>query len=141
MVELIPQTDGAKNAIHGNEKLIIPFFPYRLGRESRHAEGKVSQEILERRIGKTPQNNDFYLIDPGRMLHISREHFLIEKTPENSYTIFDRMSACGTTVHSKNGIQTCIAHRCPVNNGDIIIVGGHSSPYVFKFTIINDEPA
>ena len=46
MVELIPQTDGAKSAIHGNDKLVISFFPFRLGRNPVMPKARFHRKFL-----------------------------------------------------------------------------------------------
>jgi hypothetical protein len=93
---------------------------------------------MERRVGRAARNNDVYLIDDGRMLNISREHFLIEKNDDGSFTLLDRMSACGTFVGGKAGEKRCHGSSCPLADGDIIIVGVPTSPYIFKFSIYDE---
>jgi hypothetical protein len=132
MVKLVPITKEAQEAIQG-DTIHIDRFPFRFGRESRRNGEHVSPEIRERRNGKTPPNNDCYLRDNGALLHISREHFQIEKAPANGYTLFDRMSACGTTVRGESGDQHCQARRCALSNNAIIFVGTPASPYRFRF--------
>ena len=53
----------------------------------------------EARSATAPQLNDLYLVDPTRadVLHISREHFVIEYT-DNQFFLVDRGSVCGTLV-------------------------------------------
>jgi putative hydrolase of the HAD superfamily len=139
MPRLIPVTDQARNSMQC-DFIDLHSFPFRLGRESRKASDHVSMENLERRIGKVPPNNEFYLIDEGRRLNISREHFLIEKTDTGSFILRDRMSACGTTVRGEKGERHCQATHCDLFDGDTIIVGTRSSPYVFKFVASDDAP-
>jgi hypothetical protein len=138
MVYLKPVTLQAQKAIGGN-KLEIGFFPFRLGRESRHAYDNPPPHIIEKRTGKVPPNNDFYLIDDGNPLHISREHFLIEKNDGGGYNVFDRLSTCGTIVKHEKTTYKCIAKKFPVSSGDTIIVGSSKSPYVFEFQVLHDE--
>jgi hypothetical protein len=79
------------------------------------------------------------MIDNGHMLNISREHFLIERAENGGYVLFDRMSSCGTIVRTKQGDHACMAHRCPISHGDIVIVGVQSSPYKFQITIVENN--
>jgi HAD superfamily hydrolase (TIGR01509 family) len=134
MPSLIPLTDQARSSIQG-DKIELTVFPFRVGRESRSSSDHVPQSILERRLGKVPPNNDFYLIDGGRLLNISREHFLIERTENGSFVLRDRMRACGTTVRGEKGERHCRATHCDLFDGDTITIGAHSSPYVFRFSV------
>jgi len=111
----------------------IDRFPFSVGRESRvkEVEGKLLQIERIKFTGHEP-NNSLYLIDAGRPLNISREHFKIEQNNEG-YMLVDRYSACGTRVGS-----SCIGGgdrggKIRLNDGDIIAVGTENTPYLFKF--------
>jgi hypothetical protein len=135
-VVLVPLTERAKKSIQ-REKLEVKTFPFRFGRESRHPTQHVPPHILEKRTGKIPPNNDFYMIDDGELLNISREHFLIEQSENGDFLILDRMSSCGTIVRKKQGPTfTCIARQCTISDGDEITIGTSSSPYKFKVEIM-----
>lgn len=97
-----------------------------------------SIKYRERRKKGDPPNNDLYLIDRGKLLNVSREHFQIDKKEDGTYEVVDRGSACGTIVanhvvggHDKGG-------RYPLEDGNIIIVGTPKSPFVFKFLSSSD---
>lgn len=137
MPKLVPLTEKARVSIN-IDAVELNSFPFRVGRESRNSSDHLSQSIMERRLGKAPPNNDLYLVDNGRLLNISREHFLIDRTESGSFVLRDRMSACGTTVRGEKGERHCHASHCDLFDGDTIIVGAHSSPYVFKF-LANDK--
>ena len=130
---LIPLTDKAKTAIH-HDVILISAFPFRLGRESRSSHGDT-RKLFERRIGKIPPNNDYYLFDTSERLHISREHCRIEENNRGVYTLFDRGSTCGTTIihdHRKHHFRFS---RHPLEQGDTIILGSPRSPYCFLFQL------
>jgi pSer/pThr/pTyr-binding forkhead associated (FHA) protein len=74
------------------------------------------------------------MIDSGRPLNISREHFQIEKTETGSFVLRDRLSACGTKVLGEKGERRCQGTHCELFDGDTIIVGSHASPYIFRFS-------
>ena len=119
----------------GNGIIGIWDFPFRIGRESRVKEidGLLVVYEREKKSNEKP-NNDFYLVDHEKFLHISREHFEIEKN-ENSYFLRDRDSTCGTMVndvilHKKT--QYCV-HE--LKDGDIITIGLNDSPYKFQFIV------
>jgi FMN phosphatase YigB (HAD superfamily) len=138
MPRLIPLTEQARSSIKG-DKIVLNTFPFRVGRESRSSSDHVPQSIMERRLGKVPPNNECYLIDDGRLLNISREHFQIEQTEKGSFVLRDRLSACGTTVRGEKGERHCRATHCDLFDGDTIIVGAHTSPYVFRFSASDND--
>ncbi len=115
------------------EYICIRTFPFKIGRESRVRNVKGHLERIERpkRDNKEP-NNDLYLIDEGRFLNISREHFQIEKD-RDSFVLRDRGSACGTKLGEENigGEDAGGVH--PIKDGDIIAVGAKATPYLFQF--------
>jgi pSer/pThr/pTyr-binding forkhead associated (FHA) protein len=108
-------------------------FPFRIGRESRFKKINGIFVVFERE--KKPNekpNNDFYLVDHEEFLHISREHFQIEKK-DDSYFIKDRKSTCGTMVNDVYLNHRTKTHKQELNDGDIITVGSENSPYKFQF--------
>lgn len=137
-VVLVPLTEKAKKSIQ-RDKLEVTTFPFRVGRESRCSKEPVPPHILEKRTGKIPPNNDFYMIDDGELLNISREHFLIEQSENGDFMVLDRMSSCGTIVRSRQGSHTCIAQKWPISSGDEIVVGSSRSPYQFQVEILEES--
>lgn len=129
---LIAMTETAR-ADAGAETIEVNTFPFRIGRESRVGvmEGKLRS--LERRKSKAAPNNEWYVRDTGERLNISREHFQIERMPDDTYEIVDRGSACGTKVAGKAIGGKDAGGRAPLRDGDIIVIGTASSPYVFQF--------
>ena len=96
---LVAASDEARAALGGKKEVRIKQFPFKVGRESRsNPLARIKTEV-ERRLGGAPQLNDLYLIEPAstRLLHISREHFLIDRIGDR-FVLVDRESACGTIV-------------------------------------------
>jgi len=111
----------------------ITHFPFNVGRESRvqSKDGKTTR--IERvKFTDHEPNNDLYLIDANRPLNISREHFTIVRDA-NGYSLIDRMSACGTSVGSKQIGGRDSGGKTQLEDGDIIHVGGEETPYQFQF--------
>jgi len=138
---LKPMTAEAENSISsyclGHEFIGIWEFPFRIGRESRVETVNGKLVHAERnKIGSGKPNNDIYLMDRGRYLQISREHFRIEKT-ETGYKLFDRGSACGTIVNDQKigGEDRGGTHT--LEDGDIIKIGAEDSDYLFKFITLS----
>lgn len=128
-------TPEAQAALGGRTDVRMDHFPFMVGRESRlRARDRIKKEP-ERRLGGAPQLNDLYLIESqSPLLHISREHFLIDWIDER-FVLIDRESACGTRVAGK-AIGVGGADRyAELNDGDAIVVGGAHSPFVFQFRI------
>lgn len=108
-------------------------FPFRVGREARVTVVDGEFTIDERRrLGDGKPNNDLYLVDAGRALNISREHFQIESTAEG-YLLVDRGSACGTTVGGVRIGGDDTGGSAPLRDGDTIGIGTESTPYLFTF--------
>lgn len=131
---LVPQTQEARNAIE-QDFLGIDHFPFRLGRESRRGRHFISDGIdyTEKRTGLVPPNNDFYLMDEGEFLQISREHFQVERQEDGTFSIFDRASSCGTIV-IRRGKETVIkGERLVLFPDDLIKIGSTRSLYIFRF--------
>ena len=134
---LKPMTAEAENSISryclGHDFIGIWAFPFRIGRESRVETVNGKLVHAERnKIGSGKPNNDIYLIDRGRFLQISREHFRIEKT-ETGYSVADRGSACGTGINTRKigGEDRGGTHT--LEDGDTIRIGADDSPYLFQF--------
>jgi pSer/pThr/pTyr-binding forkhead associated (FHA) protein len=125
-------TPEARKAM-GQEEVRIDTFPFRVGRESRMGVVHGSVKILERRKYSGTPNNDLYLVDQGKVLNISRQHFQIEKTGPEQYELVDRGSACGTIVGNEAIGGRDQGGRCALQDGNVIVVGTDSSPYAFKF--------
>ncbi len=117
----------------GAPQVQIHRYPYRVGRESREA-GAAAFPNSRRRQDSSP-NNELYLLDDGKMLNISREHFQIEQRHGNFY-IVDRNSMCGTIVEGEIIGQGRNGGARQLNNGDVIIVGTSESKQVLKFVTL-----
>jgi hypothetical protein len=130
-------TPEARDSIPHNlleqDMVRISQFPFKVGRESRIKEidGKLVRVERPKRDDSEP-NNDLYLIDAGQPLHISREHFQIEKN-STGYILIDRGSACGVTVGTSKIGGRDSGGEARLNDGDIIAVGATDTPYLFKF--------
>ena len=135
-VSLKALTPEACNAI-GGTTLGINQFPFRVGRESRSAQSSAFFSSSRRRPD-SPHNNDLYLVDPGTVLNVSREHFLIERD-EQGYSLVDRCSACGTLVEGELVGKYKRGGKVPLHDQDVIIVGTSESRYVFKFLVENGK--
>jgi hypothetical protein len=127
---LVAVTSQAELALGGRPDVHLTHFPFKVGRESRLSQAGFARE---QRLGRTPQVNDLYLSEPhgSEVIHISRDHFAIERV-NGEFFVVDRGSVAGTIVaglriggHRKGG-------RTRLDPGDQIIVGGESSPYVFR---------
>ena len=95
-----PLTEEARQALGGKAFVNCSHFPFKVGREGRKP-GAVSRlaSAVDRRLRFVPQLNDVYLLEvhSSEGFHISREHFLIERT-DSGFVLVDRNSACGTWV-------------------------------------------
>jgi pSer/pThr/pTyr-binding forkhead associated (FHA) protein len=107
--------------------------PYRVGRESRTRE--LPGYPNSRRRADSVRNNNLYLIEPGPVLNVSREHFQIELR-DDAFFLVDRGSACGTLVEGVTIGRDRAGGETRLVDGDVIIVGASVSPYVFKFVIV-----
>ena len=128
LVALTPESRAALGARH----VEIEQFPYRVGRDSRGMQRTADGFVRERRSPGSRPSNDLYLVEHDEPLNVSRAHFQIERD-DTGYVLVDRESTCGTIVEgelvggdTRGGIIT-------LHDGDVIIVGTSSSPYVFKF--------
>lgn len=138
---LKPVTDEAKQAVHRTclpEHMIgIWSFPFKLGRESRIMMHQGEEVIMERKKGDGHKpNNDFYILDFGKRLQISREHLSIEHD-DGEYFLIDRNSSCGTMINvdAIGGHDAGGKHL--LKQGDLIKMGTEESHYVFEFLILD----
>jgi hypothetical protein len=131
---LIPLTDEARSASSA-APTCIDRYPFRVGRESRINATPYVKDVNERHKSNTSPNNDLYLLDALKKLHISREHFQIETRPDGGYDLVDRNSACGTLVGKKAVGGGDKGGRCTLVSGDNITIGTKSSPYIFRFLV------
>jgi FHA domain len=129
-VWLVALTEEARTALRG-EQHVIERFPFKVGRESRLA-GRKAWHVTERRAGGAPPLNDLYLLEPGEVLNVSREHFAIEHDGDR-HVLVDRGSACGTLVEGRLVGGDRSGGRAELHDHDVIIVGTSASPFVFKF--------
>ena len=134
---LTPETLHAINENCLGEKYIgIWKFPFRVGRESRIKTVDGKAVLSERQKNSlTSPNNDIYLIDSGKYLQISRQHFQIEST-ESGYILRDRSSACGTMVNGAQVGGEDMGGVHALQDGDIIKIGAENSPFQFKFILL-----
>lgn len=116
----------------GAPQLEIPSYPFRVGRESRATNG--SHFLNSRRRPNSSPHNDLYLVDSGRLLNISREHFQIERR-DGTFFLVDRRSMCGTLVEGVTVGKGRNGGEKQLENGDVIIVGTSESRQAFKFVI------
>ncbi len=134
---LVALTPEAEETLGGRE-LVLPWFPFRMGRDSR-IDGLDDITSGERRSGGGRPNNDLFIRDRGQRKNVSREHLQIEQLEDGSFQVFERGSACGTVV----GNSSIGGHRkresCKLEDGNVIIVGTPGSPFVFKFQLESDQ--
>ena len=107
-----------------------------MGRESRIGVVAGSARLLERRKPNHAPIDDLFLFDEGNPLNISREHFQIEKLADDRYQLVNRSSACGTIVGNKviGGMDE--GGHLELQDDNVTIVGTSSSPFVFKFQLV-----
>ncbi|OFZ97490.1 MAG: hypothetical protein A3H35_18420 [Betaproteobacteria bacterium RIFCSPLOWO2_02_FULL_62_17] len=138
---LKPLTEEAARAVPvgtiADGLITIRRFPFRVGRESRftNVNGEI-RRIERRRPGIQVPNNDLYLLDLIRPLHISREHFQIDRTVDG-YVLVDRGSACGTIVGDAEIGGKDSGGSIPLKDGDTVIVGTSNSPYIYTFVVLD----
>ena len=134
---LEPMTEEARGAVPMQQlrdgRIVIDHFPFRVGRESRAKKVDGGWQRMERQKKDDSQpNNDLYLLDKGRLLNISREHFQIEESG-GDFVVVDRGSVCGTRV----GEIPVYGEARVLADGDLILVGTKSTPYVYRFIVLN----
>ena len=99
---------------------------------------RLPAALSEQRRGAVPELNDVYLPeDPDTALQIAGAHFTIENV-DGQFLLTDRGSLCGTIVAGQRLGGRRKGGRTELRDGDEIIVGTLSSPYVFRFQL---EPA
>lgn len=127
-------TLDAQTAIHGHQ-IAISAFPFRVGRESR---GPDVGWTKERRTSNSAPNNELYLWEQHKEIHVSREHFMIEREGDK-FTLVDRQSALGTWVegHLVGGNRR--GGKVRLNDNDVLIIGTHLSGFIFKFCIDSSD--
>ena len=113
-------TPEARAALRG-EYLKITRFPFRVGRESREFDRPIDFPE-NRRKPDSVSNNDLYLFEPGNILNVSREHFLID-VKDDKYVLVDRGSYCGTLVEGELVGEKREGGWRELANNDVIIVG------------------
>jgi pSer/pThr/pTyr-binding forkhead associated (FHA) protein len=128
-------TPEAKEALGGTYYKIARF-PFRVGRESRSNGRPADFESSRRRAVSSP-NNDLYLDEPGTILNVSREHFLIDARGGN-YVLVDRGSVCGTLVEGELVGEKKRGGWRQLSNNDIIVVGTSESKFIFKFIVVEN---
>lgn len=133
-IRLTSLTSQARNALQV-DTLEIPTFPFRLGRESRNGQ-RLFADMSDRRVRIVPPTNDIFLFDLGVPLQISREHCQIERNEKGQFSVWDRMSACGTGVVHEGKLHYCHTSRFPILDGDTLIIGNSDSPYRFLCSIL-----
>ena len=136
VASLIALTPEAEAALDNRKEVHIRSLPFKVGRESRTRVFDRVRTEMDRRLAGRPAVNNLYLLEPpAPLLHISREHFLIDWV-DGRFALFDRASACGTIVSGKaiggDSSTTCVELR----DGDTIVVGRHESPFVLQFRVI-----
>ena len=132
---LVAVTDEARAALGNKADVRIKEFPFNVGREGRTGRFEKFKMKVERRLSRLPALNDLYLVEPpSDTLHISREHFAIEHL-DGQYVVVDRESTLGTIVGGTPIGSDQRARRADLQDGDLIVVGDSSSPYVFRFQI------
>ena len=114
--------------------MAIAALPFRVGRESRGTPHAAGRTIAERRKRKRAPTNDLYLVEKGEPYNVSREHFQILYNGTR-YVLVDRQSTCGTIVEGTVVGGRSAGGAVQLDDGDVIIVGTSSSPYVFKFRV------
>jgi len=130
---LVALTPEAKAALGGDE-LPISVFPFRLGRDSRRPPRAAPRTLVDRRKTAGPRTNEVYLPESSEPYQVSREHLQIQHNGAR-YVVVDRQSTSGTIVE---GATLGGQHRggaAQLSDGDVIIVGGSRSPFVFKFRL------
>ncbi len=132
LAELVPLNHKTRRSVSGHS-VPLHTMPFRLGRECRIRMADGRAVTTERRRGAGRPNNDLYMLNPGKRLFVSREHFQIIRTPDGRYLLQDRGSRCGTCVEDRLIGGGDRSGECELKDGDTIRVGGMNSPFVFKF--------
>jgi hypothetical protein len=133
---LVAVTDEARRALGADEVRVVTG-SFKFGRERRASPRgvKLPAGLSEQRRGATPELNDVYLPeDPAAALQIAGAHFTIEDV-DGQFWLTDRGSSCGTVVAGKRLGGRRKGGQTELHDGDEIIVGTRTSPYIFRFQI------
>jgi pSer/pThr/pTyr-binding forkhead associated (FHA) protein len=127
---LIPLTPEARDSTSG-ASICVQELPFRIGRDLRQ---RSSFRLFrkERRSSAEAGPNDIYLTEKSRPHRVSRRHILIDQEDQRFY-VEDQRSTCGTLVEGETLGGKREGGRRWLNHGDVISIGGHHSPFVFKF--------
>ena len=128
---LVALTEPGKLALDGAD-YAIKEFPYRVGRESRKYDTPEKKALFAGL--RLSAKSDLYLVEESELINVSREHFQIDRG-EGGYVLQDRGSTLGTIVEGRTVGGGNAGGRVVLRDGDVIIVGSPTSPYVFKFRI------
>lgn len=130
--------NAVPQALLRGDLVAISRFPYRIGRESRvvRIDGRLERADRPKK-NDSPPNNDLYLIDREQRLHVSREHFQIDKN-DDGYLLVDRGSACGTGVEGRQVGGDDSGGAITLHDGDVIAVGAMGTPYLFRFITFDE---
>jgi len=138
---LVAVTLEAQRALGGAGEVRLAQFPSEFWRERRSPTATESPPfgVREQRFGKAPSANDAYLLDEGlHHLHISGEHFAIERV-DSRFFLVDRGSASGTVVAGTRVGGDREGGRIELGDGDQVIVGTRRSPYIFQCSVAPAE--
>lgn len=138
---LVAVTDEARRALGADEIRVVPG-SCKFGRERRTSPGdrKLLRGLSEQRRGPVRELNDVYLPeDPAAALQIAGAHFTIESV-DGQFWLTDRASSCGTVVAGRRLGGRHKGGQTELHDGDEIIVGTRSSPYIFRFQIESATP-
>jgi pSer/pThr/pTyr-binding forkhead associated (FHA) protein len=124
MPRLIALTEPSREALRGDMR-VIEGLPFKVGRECR-----LSPRNSD--VGATP-TNDLYICETGEVLHVSREHFLIDYDPTGGFILVDRNSLNGTIVEGRCVGGDRSGGEARLQDHSVIVVGGPTSPFIFKF--------
>jgi pSer/pThr/pTyr-binding forkhead associated (FHA) protein len=129
---LVALTEPGKLALDGADYAITEF-PYRVGRESRKYDTPEKKALFaDKRSPANKPNNDLYLVEESELINVSREHFQIDRG-DGGFVLQDRGSTLGTIVEGRTVGGGNAGGRVVLRDGDVIIVGSPTSPFVFKF--------
>ena len=125
---LLPLTPEARNACQG-EEIKLHKLPFRIGRENRVTSEKQVKRKERRKLTGTP-NNDLYLIDNGKFLNVSREHFQIDKKEDGTYEL------CGKKVQGNP--ENIEGHKLIKHGSEVLSLEDDSFEYIKQYLTEND---
>lgn len=120
-------------AVAGTLGLLLARLPFRVGRDSRRRDASAPLSRDARRADSV-LNNDLYIFEDAEVLNVSREHLLIERDGDG-WALVDRGSTCGTIVEGRSIGGGHAGGRAPLFDGDVIVIGASTSPWIFKFRL------